>query len=95
VRVWDAVTGELLVGTCRRPAAIRRVFFHADGTQAGLVREDGMVETWSLTPDDRPIEVLVALAQLLSGAFIDEKQERHALDSERLLEAWEKVHSAR
>jgi WD40 repeat protein len=66
-RVWDAVTGEVLAPALRHDRAITRVFFRANGDRAGVAQEGGGVTTWDLTPDDRPLEELVAQARVLAG----------------------------
>jgi hypothetical protein len=56
--VWDATTGEVLAPPLRHSRAIDRVFFRANGDQACVVLEGGIVCTWDLTPDERPIDEL-------------------------------------
>jgi serine/threonine protein kinase/WD40 repeat protein len=68
VRVWDAVTGEVLAPPLRHGRAITRVFFRANGERACVAQEGGGMTTWDLTPDDRPLEELVALARVLAAA---------------------------
>src|SRR5262249_37511627 len=46
--------------------------FSADGRRVVTASGDGKARIWDMAPDDRPAEDLVALAQLLSGHWIDE-----------------------
>src|SRR5262249_20636146 len=92
-REWDAFTGEL-VDSGLHTLAIKRVFFRADGEEACAADDGGVVTTWNLAPDERPIEELVALAQVEACGSIDESQELKAFESARLRGAWEKLHPA-
>jgi WD40 repeat protein len=93
-RVWDPVSGELLAPPLRLPSTFKHVAFHPDGNQATVHCEGGARRTWDLTPTTRPVAELVALAQLLSGSRIDEKQNRQALDGSALRSAWDVLRPA-
>jgi serine/threonine protein kinase/WD40 repeat protein len=67
-RVWDAVTGNVLAPALRHDRPITQVFFRANGDRACVAQEGGGVTTWDLTPDDRPIEELLAQARVLTAA---------------------------
>ncbi len=92
VRLWDAVSGEVLAPPRRQTQAIRHAFFRSDGNTAIVVGEGGRVDVWNLTPDPRPTATLQALAQVLSGSRI-EKQQRQALDGKMLQINWKLIHS--
>jgi serine/threonine protein kinase len=90
--VCDAATGELLAAPLKHSQAIKKVSFAADGNLVCLELEGGVVCTWDLTPDDRPVDALVALAQVHAGRYINEKQAYKVLESGRLRQAWEALH---
>src|SRR5262249_61369610 len=46
--------------------------FSPDGRRVVTASGDAKARIWDMAPDDRPAEDLVALAQLLSGHWIDE-----------------------
>jgi hypothetical protein len=90
-RVWDVRAGELLAPPLDNGHAVERVYFTADGDRACLVHAGG-VSTWDLSPDTRPAADLVALAQVLAAAYIDENQVRQSLTEERLHATWKGLH---
>jgi len=87
-RVWDAVTGEVLTPPLRFSGSSKEAFFDPDGDRAVVVNEAGTVSTWDLTPDMRPVDELIALAQILACGRIDEKQQRQELGPSQLRAAW-------
>ncbi len=93
-RVWDAGTGELLAPPRRLAGRVRYASFEPGGYRAIMVSEDGAVCTWDLTPDARPLDALVALAQVLSGSRIAAMQEPQGLDVRELLAAWRRLSPA-
>jgi WD40 repeat protein len=95
VRLWDAETGEVLAPPLRNARAVERVAFAPDGTRAWVVYPDGLVRTWDLSPDPRPVDELVALAEVLSCARLDERQDRKALEEDALRSAWKKLQAPR
>jgi WD40 repeat protein len=48
-----------------------------------------------LTPDERPLDELLALAQVLAGARINDKQEHCALSADGVLAAWNRLPHSR
>jgi serine/threonine protein kinase/WD40 repeat protein len=94
-RVWDAATGELLAPPRRLAGPLRHASFEPDGYRAVLVSEEGVVSTWNLKPDSRPVDELVALAQVLSGSRMGAMQEPRGLGAEELLAAWRKLSPTR
>jgi WD40 repeat protein len=66
VRLWDAVTGEVLAPHLRHRGDVIRVFFRAGGGQACAVHRDGVMTAWDVTPDDRPIDDLLAAVRELT-----------------------------
>jgi serine/threonine protein kinase/WD40 repeat protein len=92
-RVWDPASGELLAPPLRLPRALQHASFSPDGNRATVVGE-GFRHSWDLTPTPRPVAELIALAQVLSGSRIDDKQNRQALDANDLRSAWETLQAA-
>jgi WD40 repeat protein len=70
-RVWDAATGQPVSPPLPHPAVVVAAAFGPDGRRAHTVSQDGALWIWDLTPDDRPLEDRLALAQLWSGRRID------------------------
>jgi len=93
-RLWDPVSGELLAPPLRLPRKFQHASFHPDGNRATLVCEAGTKSTWDLTPTTRPVAELIALAQVLSGSRIDDKQNCRALDGNDLRSAWQMLRTA-
>jgi WD40 repeat protein len=92
-RVWDALTGEPLTPPLKHRCAVVRAAFDRDGSQALTRGADQTVHTWILTPDDRPVSVLVSLAQLLSGSRVDQKHGILPLDGKTLRATWQRLRS--
>jgi serine/threonine protein kinase/WD40 repeat protein len=106
-RVWDTATGHAVTPPLRHGGGLASAAFRDDGKQIVTVSTNGTVCFWKLpgaqevthaasspAPSDRPIEELVALAQVLACGEIDAQQERHGFDSEHLRRAWNNLHSA-
>jgi WD40 repeat protein len=93
-RVWDTATGAPLSPAWMHPESICRVFFDADGNQVRTLCLDGRMRTWGLRPDDRPLETLIPLAQVLSGSRIDDQRGLVPLTSEELRAAWQQFQDA-
>ena len=71
-RIWDAFTGEPLTGRLRHGYKhVDRVEFSPNGQFVLTASQDGTARLWDLHPDDRPIEDLVLLSQVLCGHRID------------------------
>jgi|GEM_PF-720672 len=76
-RVWDAATGEPLSGLYRVAAAVqapRMAAVPALGPNANtlLSTAGDRLREWPLAPDDRPVDRLVELAQVVSGHGVDD-----------------------
>jgi serine/threonine protein kinase/WD40 repeat protein len=78
VRLWDATTGELLAPPMRHSLDIQRVFFAGNATQAQVVQKNDTVTVWDLKGDNRSVEDLLALAQLMAGQHVDPNQRQRS-----------------
>jgi len=106
-RVWVAATGQALTPPLRHGGPLAAAAIGAGGKEVATVSRGGTVTRWvlpdmiedkkdlSLRPDMRPIDELIALAQVLAGACIDERQEWQALDSESLRGAWVRLQASK
>jgi hypothetical protein len=91
-RLWDAATGEPLTPQLRHGEGHLTAAYQADMERVVTVSPWGHVCYWRLRatasaepgPDDRPLEVLQALAELLRGARIDDQQRLVPLEVEQL-----------
>lgn len=70
-RVWEVETGDPITPPLRNPATVYQALFDDVGQRLAVLSGSGSIETWRLEPDARPVEALEALAQLLSGRWID------------------------
>jgi WD40 repeat protein/serine/threonine protein kinase len=101
-RVWDATTGEPmtapLVHGRSRIGNSEHSYAHSDLPRTAFTPDSrGLIvaswagfHTWDLTPDPRPVDDLVAQAQLLSGSTIDRTGAQVPVDVDTLKVAWEK-----
>jgi WD40 repeat protein len=71
-RVWDAATGDPLGPPLRHRGFVSQLAFSPDGRRLATVSWDGAARVWDLPgPDQRPLEDLVLLAQVLSTQRVD------------------------
>jgi WD40 repeat protein/tRNA A-37 threonylcarbamoyl transferase component Bud32 len=99
-RVWDAVTGQALTPPLRHGGRLAAAAFRDGARQVVTVSRGGTVCEWALPPapgatvgeampEERPVDTIVALAQLLACARIDDNQQQQPLDEGALRERWE------
>lgn len=72
-RVWNAETGQALTPRLTHPGwgKITAVAISRDRRHVASTSEDGSARLWRLASEDRPIDVLLNLAELLCGNRID------------------------
>jgi WD40 repeat protein len=89
-RVWDAATGEALTPPLRHPWAVRRADLSPAADRLTTTGPDGAAWAWELGRDDRPVEDLALLAQVLSGGRVEERG-LMPLDAAEQARAWERL----
>jgi hypothetical protein len=67
-RVWDARTGDPLTAALRHLHRLANAEFLSDDRSIVTAGAAGDAWKWELAVDERPVEDLLALAQLLSGS---------------------------
>ena len=72
-RVWDVATGLAVSPLLAQSEPIARATLSADGRRLTVHGKSGAARLWDLTPDERPVEDLVLLTELLSGQALDRK----------------------
>jgi WD40 repeat protein len=95
VRVWDGLTGEPLTAPLPPPCRVLRVAFSRDGSRVIALCAGGKRHDWDLTPERRPVDVLVSLAKSLAGSRIDAEKGRVPLDADGLRSAWQTYRARR
>jgi eukaryotic-like serine/threonine-protein kinase len=70
-RIWEAETGQPISPPLRHGQAVRFAVFGPDGYRVLTTCEDDRCRVWDVSPDARPAEDLVTLAELRSGHRID------------------------
>ena len=88
-RAWSALTG-LPIGPARRlPAPASGLAFAAGDSEITVHLTGGGSARLDLRPDERPLEELRRLAQVLSGREVDDRRGLVPLPPGRLRELWE------
>jgi WD40 repeat protein len=73
VRVWDTATGQPLSPVLVQSEPIVKAALSPDGGRLVTLGESGGARIWDVSGDDRPVDDLVQLAQVLSGMALDPK----------------------
>jgi WD40 repeat protein len=68
-RVWDALTGTAVTAFLPHRTVVDDVVFAPDNRR--LATASGAIRIWQLSADERPLEQLESLAQLLAGFHLD------------------------
>ena len=98
-RIWDAATGELAAAPLQYRGYVIRASFSPDGRRVVTALEQGIIPSdlettahvWDLPRDDRPVEDLELVAQLLSGVRVDSTGSLMPLGTQTLAELWRTV----
>jgi eukaryotic-like serine/threonine-protein kinase len=83
-RVWNSSSGEPLMPPVAHAESNGQGFFLAQGKYL-LTTSNRIRRLWDLSPDDRPLNDLLALSELLSGHRIDETGVFQPLPAESLI----------
>jgi hypothetical protein len=102
-RLWDAATGQPLTPLLRPGGPLAAASFQDTSDRFVTVSASGTVAVWRIpargagdvAPDERPVEALVARAQLLHGSHIDSNQDVKPLTPAQLAQVWTKLQEAR
>ena len=65
-RVWDASTGEAVTPPLKHEKTVNHVAFSPDGRWLVTASDDATARIWDISPDDRPVDELVALAAFVA-----------------------------
>ncbi|MCC6418075.1 MAG: protein kinase [Gemmataceae bacterium] len=94
-RVWDALTGEAITPALPHPGPVRQVAFTSGGAWVCTTTFDGVRRQWRLRRDERSLEELTALAELLAARRLDANRGFLPLEVGRMRTLWEKMRAAR
>ena len=94
-RVWDAATGEALTPPLRHEGRVVHGVFSPDGREVVTSSSDATARVWEVSREERPVQELVALAELLSTHRLDATTELAPVARTRLSNDWNIVHARR
>jgi WD40 repeat protein len=77
-RVWSSRTGAPLSPALRHLAAVTNVTFLGNGDHILSETRDGSARIWTIKPDQRPVEDLWELADLLCSRALNEDQNQNS-----------------
>ncbi len=92
-RAWDAETGIPVTPPLPHGGGVVHAEFSPDGRWLATGSDDGVVYLWEIPFDDRPVEDLRLLAELLSSRKIDRHGTLGLLDLKELRQVWESLRS--
>jgi WD40 repeat protein/tetratricopeptide (TPR) repeat protein/predicted Ser/Thr protein kinase len=90
-RVWDAATGEPVGPPLKTGFDVQQAVFDPRGRCVVTAGTAGAAYVWDLPMDNRPLDDLVLLAQLLSGHRLDPGAGRVPLEPEALRAVWDQL----
>jgi WD40 repeat protein len=88
-RVWDAQTGQPLTLPLEHRGGVASAEFSPDGRR--VLTASGEARLWDVSPDNRPLEELFLLSQVLSSHRLDETGVLAPLDADEYRRAWERL----
>jgi WD40 repeat protein/serine/threonine protein kinase len=94
-RVRDTASGDALTPALWHPRSVERAYFSPDDDHVITISSDRVVRSWDLTPDMRPVEDLVRLAEVLAGGRIDPDFGLVPLDAAALRSGWKALVTAK
>ena len=92
-RVWDAGTGEPVTPPLKHSESVHHASFSPDGRRVVTVCNDRAARVWEVSPDERPVDDLVLLAQLLASQRVDPTGALETIDTETLHVIWDTLRS--
>jgi WD40 repeat protein len=94
VRLWDVASGEPVTPPLRHESRILHAEFQPNGERLVTAAVDGTVRLWPLTAiEERPLEDIVLLAQLLGAQRLEARCGAVPLSCEALESAWHRLQS--
>jgi WD40 repeat protein len=91
-RIWDTSTGDPISPPLAHVGGVTRVAFGPDSRRLATGGVDGMVKVWKLEPDNRPLDDLRMLAELLAGRRVDDVSGLVPLSAAELKSRWDHLH---
>jgi WD40 repeat protein len=92
-QVWDATTGQPVTPPFWHTRAITSAVFSPDGRSVATTSNGDEAQVWRLTPDRRPLDDWLRLAQVLSGTKLDASGALRPIDRSELREAFQALRS--
>jgi WD40 repeat protein/Flp pilus assembly protein TadD len=87
--VWDSASGQPICTGLVHPWTVRQAVFSSQGDHLVTTGPGGTRWMWDLRPDERPLEDLRKMAQMLAGHRIDEKRDVMPLDPVAQRSIWQ------
>jgi tetratricopeptide (TPR) repeat protein len=88
VRTWDAATGEPVTPPWGHDGVALSARFAPDGVRV-MTAAGEQLAIWDLVPEERPLDDLLRLSEVLSGLRIDETGGLVPVEAERFERAWQ------